>query len=231
MEKERGFVINKINWTEEMIEDLKNVEGFNPDKIYQEIEDIAWQIFQTKLGLTFKASFTAEDKKGITNKPEYEYYREEATKIYEKRQVKKEKALQNKKYPVIDVPASGKPRWIGGAYVLCFVYSKYKGNFVLRGYMKEVEDYLKKNYTHYFCNFSLWSNGFNRDIWRFWKDNINIFEPERHRRSRIIPNNKKYQVRAYSCSYESDEENKKRKENALFFKRLPKRWISEFNRF
>jgi len=209
MEKERGITITNVD----------------------EVEAIAWQIFQTKLGLTFKSSFTLDDRKKITDKPEYEYYREEAKKIYEKRQTKKQKAVLNKKYPVIDVPSSGKSRWIGGAYTLCFVYSKYKGNFVLRGYMKEVEDYLKKNYTHYFCNFSLWSNGFNRDIWRFWKDDIYIFEPERHRRTRIIPNNKKYQVRKYSCSYESEEENKKRKEDALYFKRLPKKWIPEFDRF
>lgn len=209
MEKERGIIITNVD----------------------EIENIAWQLFQSKLGLTFKSSFTLDDRKKITDKPEYEYYREEATKIYDKRLVKKQKAFLNKKYPVIDVPASGKSRWLGGAYTLCFVYSKYKGNFVLKGYMKEVEDYLKKNYTHYFCNFSLWSNGFNRDIWRFWKDGIYIFEPERHRRTRIIPNNQKYRVREYSCSYESDEENKKRKENTLYFKRLPKKWIPEFDRF
>lgn len=196
-----------------------------------EVEDIAWQIFQTKLGLTFKSSFTAEDKKGITDKPEYEYYREEAKKIYEKKQSKQEKALLNKKYPVIDVLASGKSEWMGGAYMLCFVYSKYKSNFVLRGYNKEVEEYLKKNYTHYFCYKSYWHHGFSRGHWDFWKDNIVIFEPERHRRSRIILNNRKYQIRAYSCSYESNEENKKRKENALFFKRFPKRWIPEFDKF
>lgn len=209
MEKERGITITNVD----------------------EVEAIAWQVFQDKLQLTFKSDLSLRDKRDITEKPEYQYYREEATKIYNKRFAKRLKAVNNKKYPVIDVPSTGKSRWIGGAYTLCFVYSKYKGNFILKGYMKEVEDYLKKNYSHYFCNFSLWSHGFNRDIWRFWKDGVHIFEPERHRRTRIIPNNTKYQVTEYSCSYETDEENKKRKERSLYFKRLPKKWIPEFNKF
>lgn len=145
MEKERGITI--VNVEKE-----------------QAIRDIAWEYFQLKLGVRFKTTITAEDKKGIIEKEEFQYYIEEATKIYEKKQL----AFQNKKYPVIDVRASGKSGWVGGAYMLCFVYSKYKSNFVLRGYNKEVEEYLK-NYTHYFCYKSYWSHGFSRGHWDFWK--------------------------------------------------------------
>ena len=51
MEKERGIIITNVD----------------------EVEAIAWEIFQTKLGLTFKSSFTLDDRKKITEKPEYEY--------------------------------------------------------------------------------------------------------------------------------------------------------------
>lgn len=43
--------------------------------------------------------------------------------------------------------------------------------------MREVEAYLKENYTHYFCNFSLWRLGRNRDIWKFWKKDIGVHTP------------------------------------------------------
>ncbi|MEA3295813.1 MAG: hypothetical protein U9Q27_01555 [Patescibacteria group bacterium] len=127
--------------------------------------------------------------------------------------------MSNKKYPIIDVPASGKKSWMGGAYTLCFIYSKYKGNFVLRGYYKEVEEYLKKNYTHYFCNFSLWYEGFSRNIWKFWKENIGIFQPDRH----YLSSNRKYKIRPYSDLYADDKIKKANKNMELEFKRLPKK--------
>ena len=190
----------------------------------KQIEDIAWQLFQMKLGLRFKRELTPDEKKSITEVDSYEYYRQEALKIYEKKQ----KALQNKKYPVIDVPADGKKSWMGGAYCLCFVYSKYKGNFVLRGYVREVEEYLKKNYTHYFCNLSLWSSGFNRDIWKFWKADVGIFHPSLRDKKR---KKNKIEVRAYSSWFEDDTTTEEKDNVALHFKRMPKRWIPEFDRF
>jgi len=125
--------------------------------------------------------------------------------------------MENKKqYPVIKVPANGKPDWYLGARTMCFVYSKYKGNFILEGYRGEVEEYLKKNYTHYFYYESMWHEGEARGHWKFWKENVIIFEPERKLKRW------KYEVR-----YSGDQQ----KELQLFFKRLPKRWIPEFDKF
>lgn len=131
---------------------------------------------------------------------------------------KKLRALDNKKYPVIDVPSEGKSGWSGGAYTLCFVYSKYSGNFVLRGYYKEVKEYLKKNFTHYFCNYTLWHRGFNRSIWDFWKERVIIHHPSIRDRKK----GQKIQVRPYTS--EKDWKNKDYR-----FRRLPKRWIPEFD--
>jgi len=235
------FQANEMNltYTPEMVEDIKNMKGFDyethdvqiEELIKKEaIENLAWQVFQDKTGLRFRRELTAEEKKSITDVEEYQKYREQATRLYEDREKKKQKAVLNKKYPVIDVPATGKQEWMGGAYVLCFVYSKYKGNVVLRGYMKEVEEYLKKNYTHYFCNMSLWSNGFNRDIWGFWKDGIGVFEPNRHSKSYKGKDKWKFQVRPYSHWWDDEDENKEKVE-PLYFKRMPHRWIPEFDKF
>lgn len=197
---------------------LGNVEHKNA------IENIAWELFLRKLGISFKRELTPEEKLTITDVESYEYYREEALKIYNK----KLRAVHNKKYPVIEVPASGKREWMGGAYCLCFVYSKYKGNFVLKGYVREVEEYLKKNYTHYFYNKSLWCKGFNRDIWGFWKKDVGIFEPSLRAK---IKGKKKIEVRQYTSWDESDTTTKEKDRTSLKFKRLPKRWIPEFDKF
>jgi hypothetical protein len=110
---------------------------------------------------------------------------------------------------------------------MCFVYSRDHGNFILEGYRGEVDEYLKKNYTHYFCYISMWSNGKSRGHWDFWKDNIGIFEPSKMRK------NWKWEVRPYSGggffgNKKVSEEEIKRK--TFKFKRLPKRWIPEFNK-
>lgn len=144
------------------------------------------------------------------------------------------KPIVKKGYPIIDVPADGEPKWYGGAFALYFVYSKQNGNFILRGYSDEVEKYLKKNYTHYFYYVSLWNAGQSRGFWHFWKDSVTILEPNIKLRK-----NKRYKYEVYesvSCrSFNSLEDfgnaKKKAAENTLRFKRLPKQWIPEFNKF
>lgn len=184
------------------------------------VEKTAWKIFQQKIGMRFKKTISDEDKKTITDVDSYEYYRTVAAKIYEKRL----KAVNNKKYKVIEVSADGTSGMYGGAYTLCFVYSKYNGNFVLKGYLREVEKYLKENYTHYFYNLSLWNQGINRDIWYFWKKEIGIFHPAYNDKRK----GKKILIRKYSYLFNVDEVDLKIE---LAFKRLPKRWIPEFDKF
>lgn len=186
-----------------------------------EIDDIAFKLLQKRLGLKFKRELTSEEKLKIIEKPEFKVYIDDAILIFKK----KFNSLNNKKYPIIDVPSSGKKEWMGGAYSLCFVYSKYKGNFVLRGYAKEVEEYLRKNYTHYFYNITLWHQGFSRNIWKFWKDNVGIFEPDKHK-SKYHKRNYKFSIRYYSDILAENSDNKE-----IILKRLPKRWIPEFDVF
>lgn len=211
--------IELLNYTPEMIEDLKNVEGFNPEKI-EAIEAIAWQVFQRNLGVSFKRELTPEEKLSITEVESYEYYREQAEKIWKKKQL----SALNKRYPVIEVPADGKSDWSEGGYCLCFVYSKYNGNFVLKGYLREVNEYLKKNYTHYFYNLSIWHQGFSRDIWHFWKKDIGIFKASFKERRK----GKKTTIKPYYSSNPKMTEIEYAKKT-FTFRRLPKRWIPEFD--
>jgi hypothetical protein len=52
--------------------------------------------------------------------------------------------------PIIEVPASGKRNWGGGAWCLVFVYSN-KGNFLLKGYFQECQEYIKEQ------NYKCWA--------------------------------------------------------------------------
>lgn len=134
--------------------------------------------------------------------------------------------MKKKNYPVIKVPSNGKPNWGEGARTLCFVYSKHQGNFILEGYLGEVKNFLKANFTHYFCYFSLWHNGRSRGYWRFWKDNmVSIFQPSK------VSKHWKYRVVQYvpDGGYGFSIFNKK-VNTVLEFKRLPKRWIPEFDK-
>lgn len=191
----------------------------------KEINDLAWKIFKEKLGLRFTHELSVEQKKSITDEESYQYYIEEGEKLYNKRMASKAKALTSKQYKIIDVPANGNPEWYGGAFTLAFVYSKYNGNFILRGYVKEVQEYLKKNYTHYFYNLTMFGGLRSRNIWYFWKENIGIFEPSSRRHK--TKESRRYNVRKYHCSYDKDTETT----ISFSFKRLPKRWISEFDSF
>lgn len=132
---------------------------------------------------------------------------------------------KKKKYPVIHVPAHGNPNWGDGARTMCFVYSKYNGNFILEGYRGEVEEYLQKNYTHYFCYYSMWYHGRSRGYWRFWKDKtVSIFEPTK------IAKEWKYRVVKFVPKIGHGYNHLTRDpEITLRFKRLPKHWIPEFN--
>ena len=125
-----------------------------------------------------------------------------------------------KELEVIEVPASGRKDWGGGAYCIAFLYTKSKGNLIVKGYFKEVESYVKNNYTHYFVNFTLWSNGESRSIWSFWLDGYYIREPRRRKNKRSSgKTNYRWVLTGYSKHNRED----------LSFRRFPKRWIKEFD--
>lgn len=193
----------------------------------EKINKLAWEIFQNKTRLRFRNNLTLEEKERLITKiPEFQKYIDEAICLHNKRMERQEKNKLKKKYPLIKVQSSGKSTWMGGARTLCFVYSKNQGNFVLEGFRDEVEQYLKKNYTHYFCYMSMWHLGRSRGSWWFWKNSVGIFSPNKSGKHKDW----KYTVRPYTSFYEPvNEEYKDIEKKTFLFKRMPKRWIPEFD--
>jgi hypothetical protein len=125
--------------------------------------------------------------------------------------------------PIIHISANGHPDWYEGARTMCFVYTKHCGNFILEGYRGEVENYLKEHYTKYFCYVSMWHHGQSRGHWKFWKDRgVIIFEPSKHRKDW------KYKIISYEPRYSYRQDQKIKAE--IHLKRMPKRWIPEFDK-
>lgn len=133
---------------------------------------------------------------------------------------------ESKKYPVIEVPASGVSGMMGGAWCYYFMYTKHHGNFILKGYAKEIDEYIeKKGYTHWVANISLFLEGTCRfSHWKFWKDDVGIFSPVKWRGKKW---ESKYTMRRYFRMYEERDPNAL----TLKFKRMPHRWIPEFDQF
>lgn len=202
--------------------------------IEERIEDLAWGLFNKRMNLSWKRPLTPKERQSVIDAdPEhYQKYRDEAIKIFAKR----ERALDNKQYPEVVIPPDGKSGMYGGAYTICFVYSKYKGNVVVKGYRREVKKYVEETFkTHYFCNYSLWHLGENRDIWEFWKNDVHISQPHRTSKAFKGKDRWKFKVYVYADLYyrhdETEEKKKERESKILWFKRMPKRWIPEFDKF
>ena len=179
--------------------------------------------FQKSLSTRLKESRKNEDKSIQDLTSAIQKFEDEILILQERMDEILSKSTRKKyEFQIIDVPATGKSDWWEGAYTMCFVYSKHKGNFILRGWRREVMDYLKKNYTHYFCYISMWHNGVSRGHWKFWKENVTIYEPK------ITGKRKEWKHRIIKYDHNSNMFETK-KLNEIKLKRLPKRWIKEFD--
>jgi len=83
---------------------------------------------------------------------------------------------KNNQLEVIEVPASGKTTRIGGAWCLVFVYST-SGNFLLKGYIKECEEYIESKGWKCWAIFKLYYQKRSRTIIRTYKCGFEIREP------------------------------------------------------
>lgn len=141
-----------------------------------------------------------------------------------------EKKKDKKQWQVIEVTADGTSGWWGGAYTIAFIYSS-NGNFILKGYIREVEEKLKdmeKGGMRWFGNFTLWSKrslmqfgALHRNIWKFWNSRVGIFEPNGP--EEYIKRRNKWEIRRWS----SDNTNSQGDHKVVKLKRLPNKWIPE----
>lgn len=135
--------------------------------------------------------------------------------------------MKNKKWKDIrEIPANGKPKWYGGAYTLAFVYSN-KGNILLKGYNTEVREYLRKLKSDgykFIVNETMWhvdswtNKKKFRSIWRTSGNGTYISAPDP--KFKNDPSKLKWVIE----NFDSNDR------LILKFKRLPKRWVSEFDK-
>ena len=138
-------------------------------------------------------------------------------------QEKKDRISKKHHWPEILAPNVTKKSWYkGGPFSICFVYSN-KGNFVVKGWMGDIESYLKglinKGYK-FFYKLSMYHYGIERSGWFFYKENIHIRKPSLKVKNKKNKFNQPYHFTVYSL------------DNDLYykFKRLPNRWIPEFDK-
>jgi len=193
------------------------------------IEDLAWDLYQSSSLVRWekdkytKETFHTHDKYDVFMKS-VRYYINQG-KIPEFKKSKPPK----KEYPIIKVTANGHPDWYEGARTWCFVYSKNDGNFILEGFRGEVEQFLKRNFTHYFCYWSMWSCGQSRGYWRFWKEkDVSISMPSKHRKEWKYTIEKREFMPFINGRVNTS--NLKKTTFIMKFKRMPKQWIKEFNK-
>jgi len=125
--------------------------------------------------------------------------------------------MKNKLTTII-VPAKGKQEWWGGAFTLTFVYAPH-GNFLLKGYKREVDEYLSTHFKRYFSRSVLYRHGAFRTIFRF-SDECQLFVDEPSLRKRDYCPRYKVVPRSYHANKDAI---------MLKFKRFPTRWIPEFD--
>lgn len=128
-------------------------------------------------------------------------------------------------YPVIEIKPNGKPDWGKGAWCITFVYAD-SGNFVLKGFLGETEDYLfkfKNSGRKFYYVMSLWNDGKTRNIEKFYKDSIGIFNPDPTNTYDPKLSNH-WMLRKWSRGDTEDLG------TVLYFKRLPRKWIPEFEK-
>ncbi|MEK6828917.1 MAG: hypothetical protein AABY15_02240 [Nanoarchaeota archaeon] len=142
-----------------------------------------------------------------------------------------ETALKPKKeFPVIEIPASGKPDWYGGAWCLVWVYST-EGNFLLKGFRQECADYIKEKGWKCWAIFNLyhskkdglWSTGKKyRTIIETFKCGFDVYSPSPIRVSSRRRNSRKRRVKPadfkYAIRINGEKENH-------FIKRLPQVFV------
>lgn len=114
---------------------------------------------------------------------------------------------------VIEVQPDGIRGMYGGAYTLAFMYSN-KGNILFKGYMREIETKLKKEYSDrkYFVVFNLYSKEYKRTIIHF-SNGKSISTPDSVRWDARPKGSKDFKYSIFL-------KNGKR----IWIKRLPKSW-------
>lgn len=115
-------------------------------------------------------------------------------------------------FEVIEVSPSGKKGWHRGAWCLTWVYSS-KGNFLIKGYIQETEDYIKNKNLKCWAIFDLYYKGHKRTIIKTYNCDFEICSPYGSKRKKSI--DWKYSIYKRGSFKE-----------AINIKRLPSRFVN-----
>lgn len=131
-----------------------------------------------------------------------------------------------KEFPIIEVPASGKRDWYGGAWCLVWVYST-EGNFILKGFLSDCKKHIENEGWKCWAIFNLYHT---KSFGRFWcppKDNkgyrtiIYTFKCDFNISSPSFEKSKRTSFRN-NCRFHIYSGDKK----TIFLKRLPQVFIN-----
>ena len=144
-----------------------------------------------------------------------------------------------REWPVTEIIPSGIPGWDGGAFTIAFVYSN-KGNFIVKGYYKEVTNHLLKligNGYRFFVNFSLRHTSSyriktgHRDIWKIWNEML-PYDNDQNRYGLYLCmrdyRKSPYGLSCYKWVIRKNSSDSERSKIIFSFKRMPNRWLPEF---
>lgn len=107
-------------------------------------------------------------------------------------------------------------------YSIAFVYSKCGRNCIVKGDHTLVKEYIKNNFSYALVNFTMWKDGRSRNIWKF------VFDEKRYcyyLSSRGMTGKRKHVLKIFEKVDRLKSVNLK----TLTFRRMPKRWIHDFN--
>jgi hypothetical protein len=111
------------------------------------------------------------------------------------------------KFREIEVAPDGKRKWIGGAYIHAFVYSN-KGNFLVKGYEREVNEFLKdlksKGYR-YFVNVC----SFKQTLYVVVKENKNQRLPVTSRYEKLVADLEETEKKDWHSKFEFEKVSEK----------------------
>jgi hypothetical protein len=113
-------------------------------------------------------------------------------------------------------------KWPHNAFCIAFVYAE-SGNFVVKGFIRDVEIHVKENFPKSLVNWTYWQERKHRSFWSFTNNNIIIKKINSlcwFMNKNELKRNRGWVVYKYVDSEPSE---------TLYFRRLPKKWVKEFD--
>lgn len=118
-----------------------------------------------------------------------------------------------KEFEVIEVAPSGKKGWYRGAWCLVWVYSSV-GNFLLKGYIQECEELIKKKGWKCWAIYNLYHDREHRTIVSTYNCGFEISKPSMVGKKKT---SREFKYKIYA---------KGNWENAILVKRLPGKFVN-----